>query len=117
MKPIFSITLLIKGRDWTFNLFTDKAFNKLHNPNGDENNAGMTLPYSYEVHFSKSAWCPVDIRHEIGHILYFMSLNGSSEHDAGQVEESMCEIIGHHAPEIIMWSDRVAERFLNYNKD
>lgn len=116
MKPITSLTLSIKGRDWTFKLFTDRNFDKIHNPEGDENNAAMTCPSIYEVHFSKSFWCPVDIRHELGHVLYHMTQTSSAGHDTLQVEETFCEIIGHNTPEIMMWSDRVAEKFLNYNK-
>lgn len=116
MKPLASIVLNIKGRNWEFKLFTDSRFNKMYNPN-DEGNAAMTVFSKYEVHFAKSDWCPVDIRHEIGHVLYYMCLNGSSGHDTGQVEESMCEIIGHHTPEILMWADTITERFIKYNKD
>jgi hypothetical protein len=104
------ITIDIKGRSWTFQLIPDKRFDKLHNQDG-ENRSGMTIFGTYSVHFRKSDWCLVDIRHEIGHILYFMSLNASSDLTSNQVEESMCSIIGTHAPEIILWSDRVAECF------
>ena len=115
MKPLTSISLDIKGRSWCFKLFTDRAFDRLHNPN-DEGNAGMTLPNIYEVHFAKSEWDTVDIRHEIMHLLYHMSLTGSAEHDPSQVEETMCEITATHYHEIGLWSDRVTERFLNYHK-
>lgn len=116
MKPLASIILLIKGREWTFKLFSDRAFNKLHNIEGNENNAAMTIPTMYEVHFAKSDWCMVDIRHELGHVLYAMTQTASASHDPDQVEETMCEIIGQNAPEIILWSDRIAERFFNYDK-
>jgi hypothetical protein len=116
MKALASIILDIKGRPWTFKLFTDKSFDKMHNPN-DEGNAAMTLASKYEVHFAKSEWDLVDIRHEVGHCFKTMSNTGSSELDAEQTEELMCEIIGHHCTEIILVSDKVAECFLNYHKE
>ena len=116
MKPLTSITINIKGREWCFKLFTDRAFDKLHNPN-DEGNAAMTLSNIYEVHFAKSEWDLVDIRHELGHVFANMSRTSSAELDALQTEELMCEIIAHHATEIILISDRIAERFLNYDKE
>ena len=108
------ITLNIKGRNWTFILMSDKAFDKIHNSSENEdenNNAGMTLPPSYEIHFRKSNWCIKDIRHEMGHMLYSMSLVNSANHKPDQVEETFCEIIAEHASEIIFWSDLVADRF------
>ena len=116
MKPLASITINVKGRDWTFKLFTDRAFDKLHNPN-DEGNAAMTLPTKYEVHFAKSEWDLIDIRQELGHLFAYMSRTSSAELSAEQTEELMCEIVAHHATEIILISDRVAERFLNYDKE
>ena len=109
------ITLSIKGRDWAFILMTDKSFDKLYNANEnaeDNNNAAMTLTgNAYEVHFRKSDWDIVKIRHEIGHVLYRMSLVNDASHTPDQVEETFCQIIGHHGPEIELWTDRVAERF------
>jgi hypothetical protein len=116
MKCLTQITIQIKGRGWTFKLFSDRNFDKLHNPNGDENNAGMTVFSQYEVHFPKSEWGLVELRHEIGHILKFMSNTHSAELDAFQVEENMCDIIGAHGPEICFWAEQVAEKFLNHNK-
>jgi hypothetical protein len=112
------IVLNIKGRDWTFRLMTDRNFDKLHNSNEnpeDNNNAAMTMPASYEIHFRKSDWCLKDIRHEIGHLLYSTSLVNSAKMQPDQVEETFCEIIGEHCSEIILWSDLVAERFFREN--
>jgi hypothetical protein len=117
MKPLTSIILSIKGREWHFKLFTDRAFDKLHNPNGDENNAAMTCLNIHEVHFAKSDWCNTDIRHEICHVFYAMTNTSSAGHDPLQVEETLCEVFGQHGPEMITLADRVAERFHNYNKD
>jgi len=105
-----SITISIKGRDWNFILLTDRRFDKLHNEDGGSR-AGMTSPNQYECHFRKSDWCISDIRHELGHALFHMSLTGSSDLTPDQTEETMCEIIAHHTPEIMLWSDRVAEKF------
>lgn len=115
MKHLTSITIPIKGRNWTFRLFTDKAFDKLYNPN-DEGNAGMTVFSQYEVHFPKSEWDVVDIRHEILHIYKFMCNTGSATLDVDQTEELLCEVFGNNALEMCMYADQVAERFLNYNK-
>lgn len=115
MKPLASIVLKIKGRNWTFLLLTDRAFNKLHNPEG-ESNAAMTLFTKYEVHFAKTDWSLVDIRHELGHCYYAMSQVGSSELTPSQVEETMCSIFGAHGPEMSLIADRIAECFFNYNK-
>ena len=104
------ITLEIKGRPWKFILVPDKRFDRLHNEDGSAR-AGLTLPNQYECHFRKSDWCIVDIRHEIGHALFHMSLTSSSDLTPSQVEETMCQIIAVHTPEIILWSDRVAEKF------
>lgn len=113
MKPLTSISLDIKGRSWCFKLFTDRAFNKLHNPD-DEGNAAMTIPGTREVHFRKSDFSGIAIKHEIGHILHFSTLSSSSELTADQTVEIMCELIGEHAEEIILWASQVIERFLNH---
>lgn len=108
------IVLDIKGRTWTFILMTDKAFDKLHNSNEnpeENNNGAMTLPTVYEVHFRKTDWTLILIRHELGHVLYQMGLNGSTNHTPAQVEEAMCTIIGYHNAEIDLWADRICERF------
>lgn len=114
MKPLASITINIKGRDWTFKLLSDRVFNKQHNPE-DEGNAAMTLQSKYEVHFRKSDWSPNAIKHEIGHVLHFASLVGSSDLSAEDSVELMCEIIGEHTEEILLWSNRITERFLNHD--
>lgn len=108
------ITLDIKGRNWSFVLLTDKSFDKLHNSNedpDDNENVAMTIPSAFEVHFKKSNWNLKDIRHELGHLLYSMSLVNSANHKPDQVEETMCEIIAEHSAEIIHWSDLIANRF------
>lgn len=105
------ITIDIKGRPWSFKLLPDKRFDKLHNP-GEVENAAMTVPTTYECHFRRSDWDVVTIRHELLHVLYNMSLTGSANLDPIQVEETCAEIVAHHATEIILWSDRITERFL-----
>ena len=105
------ITLEIKGRPWTFILMPDKRFNNLHNTE-DEGNSAMTVPSTYQVHFRKSDWDVGTIRHELLHVLYNMSLVGSAELTAGQVQETCAEIVGQHAIEIVLWADRITERFL-----
>ena len=112
MKPLANIILQIKGRDWNFILYTDKAFNKLHNDDDSADDCAMTIVGTREVHFRKSDWSGVAIAHEIGHILHFASLVSSSEMSAHDTVELMCEIIGEHAEEIVLWKSRVVERFL-----
>ena len=109
---MLTITIKIKGRPWNFTLITDRKFDKLHNED-DGGRTAVTLTNQYEVHFKKSEWCVKDIRHELGHVLYIMSLTGSVGLTPDQVEETMCEIIGEHCSEIVMWSDRIAEKFFN----
>lgn len=104
------INVDIKGRPWKFLLLTDRRFDKLHNED-EAGRAGITLPNQYECHFRKSDWCIADIRHELGHALFHMSLTASAGPTPDQVEELMCEIIAHHTPEIVLWSDRIAEKF------
>ena len=113
MKCLTSITLNIKGRDWKFSLCSDKVFNKIYNPD-DEGNAAMTIQGTKEVHFRKSDWSGIAIKHEIGHILHFSTLSSSSELTADQTVEIMCELIGEHAEEIVLWASQVTERFLNH---
>lgn len=105
------ITINIKGRDWKFVLMPDKRFDKIHNSN-DDGNVAMTCPTIYEVHFRKSDWDPATIRHEILHVLFNMSLVGSAELTATQVQETCAEIVGQHSIEIVLWSDRITEKFL-----
>ena len=105
------MTIQIKGRNWKFILMNDRRFDKLHNPTGESPAVAMTIPDIYEAHFRKSDWDIVTIRHELGHILYLMSLTGSAELSAHQVEETFAEIIGHHSAEIVVWAETVAERF------
>ena len=114
MKSVTSITILVKGREWKFSLLSDRVFDKLHNsePENDQNGA-MTLPPKYEVHFPKSSWNIIDIRHELGHVFYTMADVGSSNLTPDQVEETMCTIIGQNHAEIGLIADRVAECFFN----
>lgn len=105
-----TITIEIKGRPWTFILMPDKRFDKLHNPEGDLA-TGMTMPNTYEVHFRKSDWCNVDIRHELGHVLFRMSEANAAELSPADVEEVMCEIYAKNYADIGVWSDRIAEKF------
>jgi len=104
------VTLNIKGRDWSFHLLTDRRFDKLHNEDGAVR-AAVTMPNQYTAHFKKSDWCIKDIRHELGHVLYSMTLTSTSDLTPDQVEETMCEIIAEHSPEIILWADMIAEKF------
>lgn len=106
------IIVPIKGRNWKFILMTDRRFNRLHNSDGSDRPA-ITIPYSYECHFRKSDWSIIDIRHELGHVLYHMSLTASSDLTPDQVEETLCSIIGYHTPEIVLWSDQIAEKFFS----
>lgn len=119
MKPLVSITLSIKGRPWTFKLFSDRVFDKIHNSDPDpekNNNGAMTVPIHHEVHFPKSEWSVLDIRHELGHVFKFECNTESSVLDADQTEELMCEIIGTHAQEICLLSDQIANKFLIYQR-
>lgn len=108
-----SLTLNIKGRDWTFKLLANKAFDKIHNESENDSNVAMTIPSSYEVHFRKSDWNNATIRHELLHVLFNMSLVGSTDIKPIDVQEICAEIVGEHSPEIILWADRIAEKFHN----
>ena len=111
MKSLASITLDIKGRPWTFKLFTDKVYNKAYCTD-DEESLATTLEDKYEVHFRKTGWSPITIKHELGHVLHFSSLVGSTSLTADDSIELMCDIIGAHCEEISFWSNRITERFL-----
>lgn len=113
MKHLAVADIKVKGRLWKFILMTDRAFDKLHNANGGQN-AAMTISTKYEVHFPKSCWDIVNIRHELGHVFYTMSSVNSSDLTPLQVEETMCSIFGSHGPEMMLIADRVAECFFNY---
>ncbi len=105
------VTIDIKGRPWKFVLLPDKRYDKLHNTDPDDMSAAITLPTIYEVHFRKSDWDIVTIRHEILHVLYNASLVSSANLSTHDVQEICAEIVGQHASEIVVWSDRVAQRF------
>lgn len=105
------ISINIKGRDWRFLLLPDKRFDKIHNPS-DDGNVAMTLPTQYEVHFRRSDWDAATIRHEMLHVLYNMSLVGSANLDVTDVQEICAEIVGQHLPEMVLWTDRIIEKFL-----
>lgn len=106
-----SITIPIKGRDWQFALIPDKTFDKLHNSQG-EGAVAMTNVGNYEVHFRKSDWDLITIRHELLHVLFAAGLSGSAELTPAQVQEVCAEIVGHHTSDIVLWTDRIAEKFL-----
>lgn len=106
-----TIVLPIKGRDWTFSLIPDKRFDKLYNSDGGSAVA-MTVSNTYTVHFRKSDWDTVAIKHELLHVLFNMSLTGSADLTPLDVEEVCAEIVGHHAEEILLWTSRITERFL-----
>lgn len=112
-KGKVSINLSIKGRDWTFSLLPDRSFDKLYNSDESKETitTAMTLVGQYEVHFRKSSWTLVDIRHELGHVLYSMDHNNAAGLTPGQVEETMCEIVARNYADIGMWTDRIAEKF------
>lgn len=105
-----SIVIPIKGRDWTFTLLTDKAFDKLHNPNG-EGNTAMTMVNQYKTDFKKSDWCFVDIIHELGHVIYSLSPTRSANLTTGDVEEVMCDIYSSDYFEIGLIAGRISEKF------
>lgn len=107
-----SISIDIKGRPWSFILMTDKRYDRLHNPDPEELSGAITLPTTYEVHFRRTNWDVITIRHELLHVLYNMSLVSSANLSTEDVQELCAEIVGHHSAEIILWSDRIAERFL-----
>lgn len=105
-----SIVLEIKGRPWTFILMPDKTFDKLHNQNG-ELQTGMTIASQYEVHFRKSDWCIVDIRHELGHVLKIMTHTNSVDMTPDDMEEHMCELYASNFADVGVWTDRISEKF------
>jgi hypothetical protein len=113
MKSLASISLDIKGRSWNFILYPDRTYNKLHNSEEGSDSCAMTLQGTREVHFRKSDFNGIAILHEIGHILHFASLVSSSEMSAHDTVELMCEIIGEHAEEMVMWKAKVLDRFLS----
>jgi hypothetical protein len=41
-----------------------------------------------------------------------MSLVSSTDLSIVDVQEICAEIVGHHSAEIILWSDRISEKFL-----
>ena len=107
-----SIVINVKGRDWTCILMTDKRFDKVHNSSGESAAVAMTMTTTYECHFRKSDWDLVAIRHELLHVLYNMGLSSSAELTPEQVQEVCAEIVAHHTPDIVLWTDRICERFL-----
>lgn len=104
------IIVNIKGRDWTFILMSDKAFDKLNNADGGSR-AGVTLPNQYICQFRKSDWCLTDIIHEIGHILYHMSETATAGLTPDQVEETMCQLVAKNYFHIGLWASLIAEKF------
>lgn len=106
------ITIDIKGRNWKFILMNDRRFDKLWNPGENVANVAMTVSSTYEVHFRKSDWDVIAIRHELLHVLYSASLVSSTNMSVDDVQELCAEIVGHHTLEIALWADRIAERFL-----
>lgn len=102
------IIINIKGRDWKFSLLPDKKFDKLHG----EENVAMTIPDSLEVHFKKSVWDAKTIKHELLHVIFAMSLVGSTDLSPTDVEEICAEIVGEHCEEIILWSSKITHHFL-----
>lgn len=105
-----TLVLNIKGRDWTFTLLTDKAFDKLHNPNA-EGNTAMTMTNQYRTEFRKSDWCVTDIIHELGHVVYSLSPTRSADLSSGDVEEIMCDIYSTDYFQIGVWTGLIAEKF------
>lgn len=106
------ISISIKGRQWKFILIADKRYDKLHNQDTAFASQAVTLPTTFEVHFRKSDWDVITIRHELLHVLFTMGLSSSAELDATQVQEICAEIVAHHTSEIVVWSDRITECFL-----
>lgn len=107
-----NIVLSVKGRDWNFILIPDKRYDKLHNHTENDHSMAITLPTVYEVHFRKSDWDLGTIRHELLHVLYAMSLVGSTDLSISDVQEICAEIVGQHTPDVVLWTDRIAEKFL-----
>lgn len=105
-----TITLQTKGRNWTFVLMPDKAFDKLHNPEGQSNTA-MTMANQYRTEFRKSDWSFVDIVHELGHVVYALAPTRSANLTTDDVEEVMCDIYSSNYFEIGLWASQIAECF------
>lgn len=108
--PKTSIVIIVKGREWTFNLLTDKTYDKLHNSEGTHSTA-MTLVNQYRTDFRKSDWCLVDIIHELGHVIYSLSPTRSANLTTNDVEEVMCDIYSSDYFEIGLIASRISEKF------
>jgi hypothetical protein len=104
-----SITLQIKGRDWTFQVLTDKVYTKKF---GDDSMA-MTVEKEKKVYFNKTDFNLPTIRHELLHVLVYSSLVESSELTSIQMEELCAEIVGEHGLELIVWSEKILNFFLS----
>ena len=116
IKAITTITIPIRGRDWTFKLLQDRIFDKLHNKEDSESNTAMTVPERYEVHFKKSDLMFRDIKHELGHVYSFMSGTKSVDTSPDDIEELFCDIIADFGSEITMLSERILENFQSINR-
>lgn len=114
MKSVAQIIVTVKGRDWKFLLLTDRVFDKAHNSE-DEGTIANTIEDKREVHFRKTDFTPKAVKHELAHVLHFESLVGSSELSPADSIELMCEIVGEHCEEIILWSNKITEYFLTHS--
>jgi hypothetical protein len=104
-----TLTLNIKGRDWVFQVLPEKAYVKKFN----DDSMAITIEKEKSVYFNKPDFNLVTIRHELLHVLVFSSLVESSELSSEQMEELCAEITGEHGLEIIVWSEKILNHFIN----
>lgn len=86
----------IKDKTWTFNLLTDKKYEKVYG----EGSCGATRKVERVVDFKKSTLTMIVILHELFHAYTSMSLTDSMEVDREGQEELSCEIFAEHGLDI-----------------
>jgi len=107
-----SITLNVKGTDWTFRLLGDKAFTKKHKSEEGEVTEAITILESKVVEFNKIYLKPTVVIHELTHVFFGSSLVETASLDKNQVEEVMCEINAHHIMDIVAMTNKILQAFM-----
>ena len=92
-----TFTKIIKDKQWTFSLLTDKKYEKMHGDDSD----GITYTDQRHVYFRKTGLNIRIVLHELFHTYVSMSLTESMEVDRVGQEELSCEIFAEHGLDML----------------
>lgn len=105
-----SIRIKVKEVPWTVLLLPLAQYEAAH---GDDSNA-ICIMDSREIHLVEGRASRFNIAHELGHAYISSCLVDVAQVKKTDMEELFCDIIGHHAADIVKTTNKV---FRHFNKE